>query len=123
MNCESFAFSSKFGYLNCCRSVFSSSNVIWKIDLESLEWFKLDNSLKSRIYAHNMAVMADSILYVFGLYFDVPICAYKLERFMVQPPAIYRLCLETLARSQSERNLTTSVPVSILDELNINKTN
>ncbi|KII63052.1 hypothetical protein RF11_09666 [Thelohanellus kitauei] len=128
-NYVSFAFSSTFGYLSCGENLFGSSHQIWKIDLESLEWFKLDyvskcfiSFLTSGIFMHKMAVVADSTLYVFNVGCHIPFCSFRLVRFAVQSPALYGLCLETIARSPNVRSIAESLPASIVDELNINST-
>ncbi|KII67251.1 Nitrile-specifier protein 5 [Thelohanellus kitauei] len=117
-NYQSFVFSSTFGYLSGGEDQQEYYHGIWKIDLESLEWFKLDYSLRCGRYKHNMAVIEDSILYVFGGKCAHRICRDKLERCTVQPPKLYRLCLETIGRSPNQRSISKPLPQSIVDELN-----
>ncbi|KII63879.1 hypothetical protein RF11_05096 [Thelohanellus kitauei] len=122
----SFTFSTKFGYLSGGDSVDETRsgfyNDIWRINFESLEWFKLDYSLKSGIAFHNMALIDDSILYVFGCEYEHPFLSNTLERFVVLPPSLNRLCLESIMGLPDVKTITECLPASIADELNTNTT-
>ncbi|KII71151.1 Kelch domain-containing protein 1 [Thelohanellus kitauei] len=118
---ESMAFFRKFGIMS--GGIMPYSNIyysdIWWIDLESLEWFKIEYSLTTGVYDHRMSVVDDYHLYSFGGYHDEG-CLNSLERFPVQPPTLYRLCLEFISQSPILINHTESLPAAIVDELNLN---
>ncbi|KII63880.1 hypothetical protein RF11_05097 [Thelohanellus kitauei] len=75
-----------------------------------------------RVVLQIMALIDDSILYVYGGDCNVLNRYNKLERFALQPPSLDRLCLEYIITSQDVRTITGSLPVSKADELNINTT-
>ncbi|KII74876.1 Kelch domain-containing protein 10 [Thelohanellus kitauei] len=122
---ESFAFSSKFGYM--CGGNISNTNVyysdVWKIDLETLEWFKMDYSLNAGICFHCSTVVDDSYMYYFGGLGHGFDGFNTLGWFIIRPPSLYRLCLQTIGHSPNRKNNTISLPAAIADELNLNDNN
>ncbi|KII63875.1 Kelch domain-containing protein 10 [Thelohanellus kitauei] len=121
-NHQSFVFSSEYGYLSGGDRLCGFYNGIWRINLESLEWLKLDYSLKSGMVFHKMAIVDDSMLYVFGGWYEDSICSDKLERFALKPQPLYQLCLESIRRLPNVRSIAALLPKSIADELNANTT-
>ncbi|KII63357.1 Kelch domain-containing protein 10 [Thelohanellus kitauei] len=117
---ESFTFSDNIGYLSGgenlkTRTIYSD---VWKFDLATLEWLKLDCSLQTSLYSHCTSVVEDYYLYVFG---GLGIESDRLktfERFIIRPPALYRSCLESICGSPNFESYTTSLPAEILDEIN-----
>ncbi|KII63881.1 Nitrile-specifier protein 5 [Thelohanellus kitauei] len=99
---------------------------VHRIENFSRSYFRVNlaisaESLKSGIVFHNMALIDDSILYVYGGGCSIPICSNKLERFAVQPSSLDRLCLESIKRLPNVRSIAALLPASIADELNINR--
>ncbi|KII65617.1 hypothetical protein RF11_10055 [Thelohanellus kitauei] len=92
---------------------------IWRIDLETLEWVKLDKSLPRTIYSHRMSVVEDCFLYNVGAYeissryFDV------MERFILKVPSLFRICLESVCRLPNITNYINLLPPYIVDHLNL----
>ncbi|KII73976.1 Tip elongation aberrant protein 3 [Thelohanellus kitauei] len=119
---ESFAFSSKFGYMSggVCPYTFNGYSDIWRFDLDTLEWLKLDYSLKACLSRHVMLVVDDLYLYSFGgrckKYRDLNL----LQKFILQPPTLYRLSIESVLRSPNVKIYIKSLPPSIRDEFDIN---
>ncbi|KII71245.1 Kelch domain-containing protein 10 [Thelohanellus kitauei] len=119
---ESFAFSGSFGYMSGGKILYSDQyySDIWRIDFETLEWIKLPYILKTGLTSHTMSVVDEIYLYSFGgcdigsNYFN------SLQRFILRPPSLYRLCLESIGKSQNLNSYIKSLPPSIVDELNIN---
>ncbi|KII70807.1 Kelch domain-containing protein 10 [Thelohanellus kitauei] len=120
---ESFVFSCNFGYLGGGRHPEHNTlySDIWKVDLESLEWLKLNYTFKTGIKNHQMAVIKDVKLFSFGGGGDNPDSPHDLERFMVNVPTLYNLGLEYVSRDPKMKKLTDSLPSAILDELNLNQ--
>ncbi|KII65471.1 Kelch domain-containing protein 10 [Thelohanellus kitauei] len=121
-NDESFTFSNNLGYLCGGKNphTFTSYNDIWRIDLETLEWIKLDYTVQTTEFIQCTSVVNGSYLYSFegeGNGYDRK---YMLQRFTVQPPTLYRLCLESITRSPSLRNCSNYLPAAIVDELDLN---
>ncbi|KII74849.1 hypothetical protein RF11_12991 [Thelohanellus kitauei] len=96
---------------NCCD--------MWKINLESLEWSKLEYSLSTGVYDHRMSIVNGCYLYSFGGYREEG-CINTIERFIVQPPTLYRFCLQSISQAPRWRNYIKSLPVAIRNELNLN---
>ncbi|KII60359.1 Kelch domain-containing protein 10 [Thelohanellus kitauei] len=122
---ESWAFSGNVGFMSGGIRPYTTYKInsdIWRIDLECVEWRKLENSLNPSVYDHSMAVIDDSYLYSFGGYHN-ECWINTLERFTVQPPTLYRLCLESICQSPNLRNYTKILPAAIADELNFNGNN
>ncbi|KII61159.1 Kelch domain-containing protein 10 [Thelohanellus kitauei] len=115
---ENFAYMSG-GIVGDSRSVSD----IWRMDLETLEWLKLDVSLQTGEYHHLMSVVDDCYLYSFGAngqgldFFD------KFERFTLRPPSLYLLSLETVCRSPNMSSLISSLPSDIVDKHKLNDNN
>ncbi|KII61191.1 Kelch domain-containing protein 10 [Thelohanellus kitauei] len=118
---ESLTFSRNFGYLSGGMSSTTHHSDMWKIDLETLEWFKLDYSLKTCIFNHCMSVVDDFYLFSFGGMGHHPDRLNKLQKFIIRPPTLYRLCLESISRSPNMRIYAKSLPVAIANELNFNR--
>ncbi|KII66109.1 Kelch domain-containing protein 10 [Thelohanellus kitauei] len=116
---ESFAFSSNFGYLCGGESSKGYHYDIWRIDLETLEWLKLDYSLKNGLKFNSMSVVDDSYLYSFGGRRNADDILNTFEMFTVQPPSLYHLCLESISRSPRFRNRANSLPIAFQDDLNL----
>ncbi|KII71178.1 Kelch domain-containing protein 10 [Thelohanellus kitauei] len=117
---ESFAFYSKFGYMSGGESLSELYSDIWKIDLESLEWSKMDYTLKKAVCDHYMAVIDECYLYSYGGFDTNLNYSNSLERIILRPPTLYRLCLQSICRSPNIRIYRQSLPPSIMDELNLN---
>ncbi|KII65474.1 Kelch domain-containing protein 10 [Thelohanellus kitauei] len=116
---DSFAFSSKFGYLSGGMSSTTHNSDIWKINIETLEWFKLENPYKRGLVYHTMSVINDSYLFTFGGWRDHNDHLRYMQKFPIRPPTLYRLCLESISRSPNLISYTKSLPAAILDELNL----
>ncbi|KII68513.1 hypothetical protein RF11_14039 [Thelohanellus kitauei] len=93
---------------------------IWRIDLDRLEWYKMEYSLKTAVFDNRMCVVNDYYLYTFGGYHDES-CANTFERFNIRPIKLYHLCLESISHSPNMRKYQNTLPVSIKDELNSNE--
>ncbi|KII71145.1 hypothetical protein RF11_09164 [Thelohanellus kitauei] len=91
---------------------------IWKIDLETLEWVKLDYSLKTGLFSHRMSIVDDCYLYSFGSFCLDLDFLNAFERFTLQLPSIYRLCLESFCRSPNVGSYLMALPSAIVNELN-----
>ncbi|KII72043.1 hypothetical protein RF11_05933 [Thelohanellus kitauei] len=91
---------------------------IWRIDLESLEWFKLDYTHKIRKYDHIVSVVDDSYLYSVGCWFAKKPLINTIERFTLRLPSLYRLSLESVCRSPNCKIYLKSLSSAIVDELN-----
>ncbi|KII74857.1 Kelch domain-containing protein 10 [Thelohanellus kitauei] len=120
---ESYAFSSNCVYMSGGGGVraYTCYSDIWRLDLESMEWFKLDYTLQTGIECHSMTIVDDEYLYSVGGK-DVNLChLHTMERFTLKPPSLYRLCLETVCRSPNMTSYVKSLPASITDELNLNE--
>ncbi|KII75002.1 hypothetical protein RF11_04651 [Thelohanellus kitauei] len=121
----SLAFSGNVGFMSGGIRPFNTywtSCDIWRIDLENLEWLKLEYYLKTSVYDHRMCVVDDNYLYSFGGYHDEG-SNDTLECFTVQPPRLYRLCLESFSHLPNLRKYNMSLPPAIVDELNFNNKN
>ncbi|KII65473.1 Kelch domain-containing protein 10 [Thelohanellus kitauei] len=118
-NDESFAFSDNFCYLCGGQNpqAYTYHYDIWRIDLETLEWVKLDYTLKKAMCFQCTSVVNDSHLYSFVGEGDGWDRQYSLQRFTVQPPTLCRICLESMSRSPSLRTHTKSLPGVVIDEL------
>ncbi|KII72944.1 Actin-fragmin kinase [Thelohanellus kitauei] len=122
---ESYAFSRNFAYMSggSGRGTQRSRSDIWRMDLETLEWLKLDCCLKTGNSHHLMSVVEDTYLCSFGGngrsqgFFDAP------ERFTIRPPSLYRLCLEFICRSPNIRSYIRSLPADVVEKLNIDDNN
>ncbi|KII65477.1 Kelch domain-containing protein 10 [Thelohanellus kitauei] len=119
---ESFAFSNNLGYLSGGESSAGYRSDIWRIDLETLEWFKLYYCLKARIFNHCMSVVNDCYLYSFGGLGLHPDRLNTLQTFIVRPPTLYRLCLESISKSPNLRGYAKRLPAAIIDEINFDYT-
>ncbi|KII70759.1 Kelch domain-containing protein 10 [Thelohanellus kitauei] len=91
---ESFAFSAHFGYLSGgnipnTRTCYSD---IWKMDLESLGWTKLDYTLKTAVREHTTYVVKDCPLYSFGGVRPSSLRKNTLECFDVESDTLSRVC-------------------------------
>ncbi|KII63055.1 Kelch domain-containing protein 10 [Thelohanellus kitauei] len=119
---EAFAFSSRSGFMS--GGMIPDTNIfhsdIWRIDLETLEWFKLNYTLTTGIYDHRMTVVDDSYLYSFGGDGNYHARLSLLDKFIIQPPALYRRCQETISKYPNLKSNIKSIPAAILDELNLN---
>ncbi|KII65476.1 Kelch domain-containing protein 10 [Thelohanellus kitauei] len=120
---ESFAFSRGFGYLNGGKVQETSKNFsdIWKIDLVSLEWVKLDHALKAGTSDHCTSVLNDSYLYRFGGKSQDSDCHNTLEKITIRPPTLFQLCLESIKRSPKLRTYANYLPPVILNDVNFDK--
>ncbi|KII71194.1 Kelch domain-containing protein 10 [Thelohanellus kitauei] len=119
---ESFTSSNRFGYMSGGKTPDSNtySSEIWKIDLETLEWLKLDYSLKSGCILHCMTILDDTYLYSYGACDSDSYERDTFESFIVRPPTLYRYCLEHIRRSPNLTNNLESLPTSIMNELILN---
>ncbi|KII73978.1 hypothetical protein RF11_11577 [Thelohanellus kitauei] len=97
-----------------------SCSDIWRIDLETLEWVKLDFCFNIGRYDHCMSVVDGCYLCSFGGERPCFRDYKRIAMFPVQLPSLYRLCLESLRRSPNSQSYIESLPKSITDELNIN---
>ncbi|KII72561.1 hypothetical protein RF11_13258 [Thelohanellus kitauei] len=116
----SWAFSGNVGFMSGGIRPFNTywtSGDIWRIDLESLEWLKLEHV--GHVYDHRMSVVEDNYLYSFGGYHDEG-SSDAFECFTVQPPRLYRLCLECIRNSADLKKYTICLPAAIVDEFNFN---
>ncbi|KII69390.1 Kelch domain-containing protein 10 [Thelohanellus kitauei] len=120
--CGSCAFSKNIGYMSGGKHLGSSSYLsdIFKIDLDILLWFRVDYTLEVGIYDHCTSIVDDCYLFSFGgRRFDIDEDT-TFQKIMIRPPTLYRLCLESVHRSQKEESLSQELPISILDDLNLN---
>ncbi|KII67083.1 Kelch domain-containing protein 10 [Thelohanellus kitauei] len=117
---ESFAFSSNLGYLVGGKKADTIYTDIWRIDLETLEWVKLEYSTHTGLDISCTSIVDNCYL------FSAEGCDYDsgllkvFERFTIQPPTLYQLSLESLKRSPNLGINGISLPPSIMDELNLN---
>ncbi|KII65424.1 Kelch domain-containing protein 10 [Thelohanellus kitauei] len=116
---ESFSFSNTCGYLSGGKNSTRYYSDIWKIDLETLEWFKLKYNLNICMFFHCTAVVNDCFLYTYGGDGHYSHYRNSLERFTVQPPTLYRLCIEYIRRSLNLMTCAKILPTSILNDLNL----
>ncbi|KII62215.1 hypothetical protein RF11_06586 [Thelohanellus kitauei] len=93
---------------------------IWRIDFETLEWFKLEYLHKSGTYHHIMCVVDDTYLYSIGGRDNNSRRLTTFERFTLLPPSLYRICLESICRSPNRASYLRLLPAAIVDELNLN---
>ncbi|KII74880.1 Kelch domain-containing protein 1 [Thelohanellus kitauei] len=117
---ESWAFSGHIGFMSGGIRPYSTNMIysdIWRIDLECLEWFQLEYSLKTGVYGHCTSLVDDFYLYTFGGYHGDGF-VNTWERFTVQPKTLYYSCLECIRHSQNLRNHKQSLPVAIANQLN-----
>ncbi|KII68978.1 Kelch domain-containing protein 10 [Thelohanellus kitauei] len=119
---ESLAFSS-----NCCylsggrnRSLKIIYSDIWKLDLETLEWYELDYSLRTGLYLHCTSVVDDCYLFIFGGYGSRSNNHNTFERFIVRPPTLYRLGRESIIRSPNFERHMEYLPPFFVDEFRTN---
>ncbi|KII66113.1 Kelch domain-containing protein 10 [Thelohanellus kitauei] len=115
----SMAFSKHFGYLSGGMISGRYNSDVWRIDLGTLEWFKLDYSLETGLGIHCMSVIYDSYLYIFGGDSNNSDPVITLERFTVRIPTLFRKCWESINRSPSLRRLAATLPTSIINELDL----
>ncbi|KII71168.1 Kelch domain-containing protein 1 [Thelohanellus kitauei] len=116
---ETFAFSTKFGFLSGGGCLTGFYTDIWKIDLETLEWSKMDYNLNAEIMDHNMCIVDETYLYVYGGLDTDLNDLDSMERFTLKLPTLYRLGLESVCRSPNRTSYVMSLPSAILDELNL----
>ncbi|KII72338.1 hypothetical protein RF11_10736 [Thelohanellus kitauei] len=120
---ESLAFSGNLGFMSGGIIPYTANTLnsdIWRIGLESLEWLKLEYSLDTCVFDHRMSVVNDHYLFTFGGYHNQD-SVNTFECFTVQPQTLYRLCLGSISHSQNLRNYIKSLPVSMVDECNLNE--
>ncbi|KII73980.1 hypothetical protein RF11_11579 [Thelohanellus kitauei] len=118
---ESFAFSSKFGYMNggACPYTYDGYSDIWRFDLDTLEWLKCDYSLKECLLRHVMLVVDDLYFYSFGGR-DIEFDDWNIfQKFNLKPPTLYRLGIESVIRSPNVKIYIKSLPLSIREEFGI----
>ncbi|KII67087.1 Kelch domain-containing protein 10 [Thelohanellus kitauei] len=115
---ESFSFSSNFGYLSGGKNSHTVFYDIWRIDLETLEWIKLDYSFQTGFGVFSTTVVDDC--YLFGVGMLHYVFEYNaLERLTIRPPSLYRRCIESIKRSPNLIICSMSLPAAIVDELNL----
>ncbi|KII72819.1 hypothetical protein RF11_14912 [Thelohanellus kitauei] len=119
---ESYAFSSNCAYMSggSTQDLTTYYCDIWRIDFETLKWVKLDYFHKSGIYQHIMSVVNDSYLYNVGGWVQNRRFSTTMERFVIRPSSLYHICLESICRSPNMTKYLKSLPMTIVDELNIN---
>ncbi|KII61161.1 hypothetical protein RF11_16444 [Thelohanellus kitauei] len=105
------------GYLSGGISFEGFYTDIWKIDLDTLEWFQLDYILQTDMLFHRTAVVEETYLYSLNADFNDFNYTYSLEKFILSPPTLYRQCLEKIERSLNLRTCIASLPPSIADDL------
>ncbi|KII72046.1 Kelch domain-containing protein 10 [Thelohanellus kitauei] len=114
---ESFAYSRSYIFISGGNGLGTYFSDIWRIDLENLEWIKLEITHERSVSMHGMAIIDDCYLYSFGGMRVEDYTPNTFERFILRPPTLYRLCLEYISRSPDLRSLTDFLPASIVDEL------
>ncbi|KII67086.1 hypothetical protein RF11_00992 [Thelohanellus kitauei] len=114
---EAFAFSNRHGYLSGGKISDTLYSDIWRIDLETLEWVKLDYSTQTGLDINCTCIVDDCYLFRIGGYESDSDELKVFERLTIQPPGLYRLCLESISRSQNLEINGISLPTSIMDEL------
>ncbi|KII69159.1 Kelch domain-containing protein 10 [Thelohanellus kitauei] len=116
-----YAFSSTYAYMSGGEHPDRTEYLldIWRIDFETLEWVKLDKSLPRRLYYNHMSVVEDSILYHVGIYDMNSRYINALERFTIQLPSLFRICLEAICRSRKKIKYIGSLPKYIVGHLNL----
>ncbi|KII66114.1 Kelch domain-containing protein 1 [Thelohanellus kitauei] len=102
---ESFSFSKNFGYLSGGKIPDTNKNY--------------SDTLKTGLTLHCTSVVEDSYLYSFGGHGNISNYPNFLERFTVQPPTLYRLCLESIRRSPNLKSCISLLPPAIVDDLNL----
>ncbi|KII71180.1 hypothetical protein RF11_09201 [Thelohanellus kitauei] len=93
---------------------------IWRLDLETLDWFKLDCCHKSGTYFHYISIVDDSYLYSIGGDSRGLPWLQPFERFTLRLPSLYRQSLESVFRSPNRLSYIKSLPAAIVDELRLN---
>ncbi|KII73925.1 hypothetical protein RF11_15627 [Thelohanellus kitauei] len=93
---------------------------IWRIDLERLEWIKLDCRFKEGKYYHLTSLVDDSYLYCLGGDHSKNIYRNELQKFTVEPKTLYRLCIESIQHLPILRIRAEYLPPFFQDELDIN---
>ncbi|KII68508.1 Kelch domain-containing protein 10 [Thelohanellus kitauei] len=83
---ESYAFSSKFIYISGGEFCGGYLSDIWRIDLETLEWFQLAETFNTGVYLHCTSIVSESNLYRFGGVRHGSNSLNKFERIRVWPP-------------------------------------
>ncbi|KII72339.1 hypothetical protein RF11_10737 [Thelohanellus kitauei] len=96
---------------------FTVYSDIWRINLETLQWFKLDYTHKIEIFCVIACVVEDSYLYLVAGVSNGELFGSKLERFDIRYPSLCGLCLESIRPSPNIKSLTKSLPADILDEI------
>ncbi|KII61163.1 Kelch domain-containing protein 10 [Thelohanellus kitauei] len=115
-----YTFSSHFGYLSRGKDLTGYNSDIWRIDLETLHWCKLDYTFPSGLILHGMTVVNGCYLYSYGGVDDGVVHSNILRRIILQPPTLYSLCLGSINRLLKSKTCKKLVPPSILDDLNSN---
>ncbi|KII61569.1 Actin-fragmin kinase [Thelohanellus kitauei] len=94
---ESYAFSRYCAYMSGGSTDHMGSfySDVWRIDLETLEWEKIDYFHETGVYDQLMSVVNDSYVYIVGGYDKNSHYLNTFERFAIRPPSLYRLCLES----------------------------
>ncbi|KII66643.1 hypothetical protein RF11_01909 [Thelohanellus kitauei] len=103
---ETYAFSSTCAFMSGGNNpgIQICYHDIWRMDLDSLEWIKMDYVIGTLADHVELSVVDDAYLYSFGMISRGSPFINTLERFTVQPPSLYRLCLEAVYRSPNMRS-------------------
>ncbi|KII73467.1 Kelch domain-containing protein 10 [Thelohanellus kitauei] len=114
---ESYAFFGNYGYLSGGKDLSGYNSEIWRIDLETLKWLKLDYTLQTGLIFNCIAVVSGCYLYSYGGIGEHKEAPNKLYRFILQPPTLYRLSQESFCRSLTSKAYLKLLPPSIQDDL------
>ncbi|KII73982.1 Kelch domain-containing protein 10 [Thelohanellus kitauei] len=117
---EAYAFSSTCAYMSGGPNPDWSALLldIWKIDFETLQWVKLDQSLQRGLWYHRMSVVQDSYLYHVGSYHEKSRYLNGIERLILRIPTLFRISFEAVCRSPNSRIYIASLPETLLMDLN-----
>ncbi|KII61153.1 Kelch domain-containing protein 10 [Thelohanellus kitauei] len=94
---DSYTFSDHFGYLSRGTDITGYNSDIWRIDLDTLLWCKLDYTFPAGLFFHSMAIVSGCYLYSYGSVGDGIVHSNMLRRITLQPPTLYHLCLGSSA--------------------------
>ncbi|KII61167.1 Kelch domain-containing protein 10 [Thelohanellus kitauei] len=101
---ESIAFYSRFAYVSGGEYADGYYSDVWRIDLETLEWLKLDTTLKPDMSYLNTFVVDDSYLYCFGGTSQNSDGFITLECYQIVPPKSDDACLESIKQPTRLKN-------------------
>uniref|UniRef100_A0A914EB49 Kelch domain-containing protein 10 n=1 Tax=Acrobeloides nanus TaxID=290746 RepID=A0A914EB49_9BILA len=73
-------------------------NDLWKINLTTLQWTKLDTNLVNGVFFHSAVVTFEGCIYIFGGCCDgrSAVRTNRVQRIWIRPPSLQRLAMQTI---------------------------